>query len=347
MSDSARTLAVDVGGTGLKAVVLSPDGEMVSERIRRETPYPCPPPVLLDELDALAKTQPEYDRVSVGFPGAIRRGRVREVPAFSRRAPGEGPDRHLVAQWTGFELKEALQARFGKPTPGGERRRRAGLRRGHRPGHGAGGHPGHRGGLGGVLRRGAAAAHGALARPFRRGPVDRGGLRRPPPREDRHQGVAQARDERAGRVRGDGAAGPPLRRRWQRQTARPRHPWGPTAPSCPTSPGCSAASSCGNARSAPRRSATSRRRRAPDRLCIPIAPPVAPPFAGRIPVADTTRPTSPRHRMDRVAQHHAAVAPRAPRRPVRGRSRARRRLTATGADLVMDYPPHHRDAVRC
>jgi polyphosphate glucokinase len=111
-----RTLAVDVGGTGLKAVVLSPDGEMVSERIRNETPYPCPPPVLLDELEALAKTQPEHDRVSVGFPGAIRRGRVREVPAFSRRKPGEDPDPDLVAQWTGFELEEALQERFGRPT---------------------------------------------------------------------------------------------------------------------------------------------------------------------------------------------------------------------------------------
>jgi polyphosphate glucokinase len=112
----ARTLAVDVGGTGLKALVLSPDGEVISERVRRETPYPCPPPVLLDELEALAKTQPPYDRVSVGFPGAIRRGRVREVPAFSRRAPGEGPNKKLVAQWTGFELEEELQKRFGKPT---------------------------------------------------------------------------------------------------------------------------------------------------------------------------------------------------------------------------------------
>lgn len=116
MMDGARTLAVDVGGTGLKAVVLSPDGEMVSERVRVETPYPCPPPVLLDELEGLARTQPEYDRVSVGFPGAIRRGRVREVPAFSRRGPGEGPDRKLVAKWAGFELEEALQERFGKPT---------------------------------------------------------------------------------------------------------------------------------------------------------------------------------------------------------------------------------------
>jgi polyphosphate glucokinase len=114
--DGARTLAIDVGGTGLKAVVLSPEGEMVSERVRNDTPYPCPPPVLLDELDKLAKTQPEFDRVSVGFPGAIRRGRVREVPAFSRRKPGEGPDPDLVSQWTGFELEEALQARFERPT---------------------------------------------------------------------------------------------------------------------------------------------------------------------------------------------------------------------------------------
>jgi polyphosphate glucokinase len=114
--DGTRTLAVDVGGTGLKAVVLSPEGEIVSERVRFETPYPCPPPVLLDQLDALAKTQPAYDRVSVGFPGAIRRGRVREVPAFSRRAPGEKPDKGLVTEWAGFELEEALQERFGRPT---------------------------------------------------------------------------------------------------------------------------------------------------------------------------------------------------------------------------------------
>jgi polyphosphate glucokinase len=111
-----RTLAIDVGGSGLKATVLSPDGEMLSERARRETPYPCTPQVLLDELETLAATQPAYDRVSVGFPGAIRRGRVREVPAFSRRGPGKPPDPELVAQWTGFELEAALSERFGKPT---------------------------------------------------------------------------------------------------------------------------------------------------------------------------------------------------------------------------------------
>jgi polyphosphate glucokinase len=114
--DGPRTLAIDVGGSGLKAIVLSPTGEMTSERTRRETPYPCTPPVLLDELVALAAAQPDHDRVSVGFPGAIRAGRVREVPAFSRRGPGLPPDPELVAHWTGFELGTALAERFGKPT---------------------------------------------------------------------------------------------------------------------------------------------------------------------------------------------------------------------------------------
>jgi polyphosphate glucokinase len=114
--DGPLTLAIDVGGSGLKAVVLSPEGEMVSERERRDTPYPCTPPLLLDELAALAATQPAHDRVSVGFPGAIRRGRVREVPAFSRHGPGLPPDPELVALWTGYDLETALRDRFGRPT---------------------------------------------------------------------------------------------------------------------------------------------------------------------------------------------------------------------------------------
>ena len=115
MADGPRTLAIDVGGSGLKATVLDPSGEMLTERARRETPYPCTPSVLLDELEQLAATQPEYDRVSVGFPGAIRRGRVREVPAFSRRGPGQDPDPELVGLWQGFELEEALRERFAHP----------------------------------------------------------------------------------------------------------------------------------------------------------------------------------------------------------------------------------------
>ena len=116
MTEGPRTLAIDVGGSGLKAIVLAPDGEVISERQRRETPYPCTPPVLLNELAALAASQSEYDRVSVGFPGAIRRGLVRDVTAFVRPAPGKPKDPKLIKQWIGYDLETGLADRFGKPT---------------------------------------------------------------------------------------------------------------------------------------------------------------------------------------------------------------------------------------
>ncbi|MDN5860858.1 MAG: ROK family protein [Pseudonocardia sp.] len=110
------TLAVDVGGSGLKATVLSPDGEMLTERVRRDTPYPCTPAVLLDELTALAEeVGHDYDRVSVGYPGAIRLGKVRDVTAFLRPAPGADPDPLLRELWIGYDLATALADRFGKP----------------------------------------------------------------------------------------------------------------------------------------------------------------------------------------------------------------------------------------
>lgn len=115
MTDGTRTLAIDIGGSGLKAVVLSPGGEMLSERERRETPYPCTPEILLDELTALASTQPEYDRISVGFPGAIRRGHVRDVTAFVRPGHGQPPDPELIKMWFGWGIEAALVERFRKP----------------------------------------------------------------------------------------------------------------------------------------------------------------------------------------------------------------------------------------
>ncbi len=48
-----RILAIDVGGTGLKASVLDRAGKMLVDRVRVATPYPCPPKVLLRTLVAL------------------------------------------------------------------------------------------------------------------------------------------------------------------------------------------------------------------------------------------------------------------------------------------------------
>jgi polyphosphate glucokinase len=97
------TLAIDIGGTGLKATVLDESGEMLVERVRVATPSPCPPLVMVDALAQLVAPLPPYDRVSVGFPGVVRRGKI--VTAHNL---GE-------EDWKGFDLDLALSARLGKP----------------------------------------------------------------------------------------------------------------------------------------------------------------------------------------------------------------------------------------
>ncbi|HKB31537.1 MAG TPA: ROK family protein [Streptosporangiaceae bacterium] len=110
-----KTLSIDVGGTGLKAAVLNENGAMIGERVRVPTPYPCPPPTLVETLRKLASQMPPFDRVSAGFPGMVRAGVVVEVPALSRASPGGSPDDDLARAWSGFNVANALQEAFGRP----------------------------------------------------------------------------------------------------------------------------------------------------------------------------------------------------------------------------------------
>jgi polyphosphate glucokinase len=98
-----HTLAIDIGGTGLKATVLDPKGEMLVDRVRVETPHPCPPPMLVDHLVQLVEPLPAYDRISVGFPGVVRRGRTITAPHFGNEL------------FHDFPLGEELSRRLGKP----------------------------------------------------------------------------------------------------------------------------------------------------------------------------------------------------------------------------------------
>src|SRR5579864_6003918 len=74
LSASPVTLAIDIGGTGLKAMLLDPKGKPISERMRVPTPTPATPKAVLDALYGLQAQLPGYDRVSVGFPGVTKRG---------------------------------------------------------------------------------------------------------------------------------------------------------------------------------------------------------------------------------------------------------------------------------
>ena len=101
-SRPSRTLAVVIGGTGIKALVLSTTGKPLTERSRIKTPRPATPGAVINAIVGLAKDQGTFDRVSVGFPGVIRRGVTVTAP-------------NLDGNWRNFKLAEALSKKLGKP----------------------------------------------------------------------------------------------------------------------------------------------------------------------------------------------------------------------------------------
>ena len=111
-----RTLSFDIGGTGLKASVLSKQGELLHEPVRIPTPYPLRPEQLVAALGQMATGLPSYQRVSAGFPGMVRDGRVLSAPHFVCPS-GEGSKStvELEKAWSGFELQQALASALGRP----------------------------------------------------------------------------------------------------------------------------------------------------------------------------------------------------------------------------------------
>ncbi len=110
------TLAIDVGGSGIKAIVLDPTGQPLNERTRVETPYPCSPDQFITLVTELIDGFPSFDRVSIGFPAMVRDGKTLRVVAFAR-AIKDGPrDPELFALWDGFPLENKLHELLGVPT---------------------------------------------------------------------------------------------------------------------------------------------------------------------------------------------------------------------------------------
>lgn len=103
-ASEAVTLAIDIGGTGLKATLLDRAGTILADRVRVDTPYPATPERIVEALVGLVEPLTSYDRISIGFPGVVRDGRVVTAPHFGNE------------QWSKFPLADKLSARVGKPT---------------------------------------------------------------------------------------------------------------------------------------------------------------------------------------------------------------------------------------
>jgi polyphosphate glucokinase len=109
------TLSVDIGGSGLKCALLNATGEMISDRLRIDTPYPCPPDRLISALRELTQPLTGYHRMSVGFPGLVREGKVVNIPSLSKSTLEGEVDPLLVSAWHNFDLAKGLAEAFNVP----------------------------------------------------------------------------------------------------------------------------------------------------------------------------------------------------------------------------------------
>ena len=102
MASAPRTLCIDIGGTGIKTLVLDAKGKPLTERARIATPRPATPRAVRAAIVELARKQGAFDRVAVGFPGVVRRG-VTET-AFN-----------LHPSWIGVHLERLLSTALSRP----------------------------------------------------------------------------------------------------------------------------------------------------------------------------------------------------------------------------------------
>ena len=78
-----RTLAIDIGGTGIKAALVDDGGNLIGERQRVPTPpKPVAPEDLVRAIDEVTAPLGTFDRVSVGF-----RAKAESATSFRAMCP--------------------------------------------------------------------------------------------------------------------------------------------------------------------------------------------------------------------------------------------------------------------
>jgi polyphosphate glucokinase len=96
------TLALDVGGTGVKGMLLNSKGKPISERERLETPQPATPEAICAVMDQIVQKLGDFDRVSVGFPGVVKHGATLTAHNLDKR-------------WIDLDLQKVLTRRWRRP----------------------------------------------------------------------------------------------------------------------------------------------------------------------------------------------------------------------------------------
>ena len=98
-----KILAIDIGGSRIKATILDMEANILMDYVRAQTPPAASPDQVLQVIAELTKDFKEYTKVSVGFPGYVKKGIVYTATNLS------------TEKWQGFDLKKALSKMLKQP----------------------------------------------------------------------------------------------------------------------------------------------------------------------------------------------------------------------------------------
>lgn len=99
----STAFGLDIGGTGIKGGIVDlASGELVSERVRLDTPQPATVSAVLDTAAAVVTEVGWRGPVGCAFPGVVKNGVV-------------GSSANIDDEWLGEHLEQHLAERLGAP----------------------------------------------------------------------------------------------------------------------------------------------------------------------------------------------------------------------------------------
>ena len=103
LSPEDKILAIDIGGSHIKATLLDASGKLLKEYEKLVTPKPANPKAVVATIMQLAKTLEGYTKASAGFPGLVKNGVVYTAPNLDNTS------------WKNIDLDKMLTDSLGCP----------------------------------------------------------------------------------------------------------------------------------------------------------------------------------------------------------------------------------------
>ena len=103
LSPDDKILAIDIGGSHIKATLLDAGGKLLKNYEKLVTPKPATPKAVVATIMELAKTLQGYTKASAGFPGLVKNGIVFTAPNLDNES------------WKNADLDKMLTESLGCP----------------------------------------------------------------------------------------------------------------------------------------------------------------------------------------------------------------------------------------